>query len=402
MSKNLFQASHQWAIRPEDERFENEHKMYDVCLAYAQSAKTATVPFDSLRVEADDGEIYLVGKNDRRAKFTHYAFGQICKQSQSPSEFVRQLPATLATQVVNNRLKSVSENMEKYDSRLLFHTNEQTMVCRAITSELYDRVWNHELIRTGLFPMIQEGWRVPPARPAMPNQKGTRKATQADILPNQEDFGLSVKVGDDIAPAGLYASDHDMFAFLVNPNRPISIGKRALMQGLFCQNSEVGDGCLVLDWFSMDQVCGNHICWGVSDHKQIRVKHIAGKGKQDMGLTLDRALSRFEIECNKYVDNIGEQETKIAKAQKFEIATTKTDVIETIFKYAKSKGLMALSKGVITSGYDACEDHNDWYGSPRTAFGLVSGLTEYSQTIPYTDKRHAIDVEAGKLMEIAF
>ncbi len=401
MSKNLYQASHQWATRPDDERFENVQGMHQACLAYAKSARTATVPFESLRVEADDGEIYLTGKSNR-AKFSHYAFGQICKSSSSPAEFVRALPATLASQVINNRLKNVSDTMEKYDSRLLFHTDNDNMLCRAITSELYDRTWNHDIIRLGIFPMLEDGWRVPPARPALMNQKGVRKATIDDILPNQGDFGLSVKVGDDIAPAGLYASDHDMFAFLVNVDTPVSIGDRALMRGMFVRNSEVGDGCLIINWFFMDNVCGNHICWGVTDHKEIRVKHIAGEGKQDQGQTLNRALDRFEIECRKQEAAQGELEHKFSLAKKYQIAATKTETIEAVFKYAKSKGLLSLTKNVLTAGYDMCEDHKDWYGSPRSAFGLVSGITEYSQSIPYAGARHAIDAHAGKLMEIAF
>jgi len=81
-----------------------------------------------------------------------------------------------------------------------------------MTSEKYTRIWNWE-IADRLNEMVEKGWRVPPARPAMPNQPGTRPATVQDVL-DVAGF-LSVNLGDPIAPAGLYASDHDMFAFLV-------------------------------------------------------------------------------------------------------------------------------------------------------------------------------------------
>ena len=46
-------------------------------------------------------------------------------------------------------------------------------------------------------------------------------------------------------PSGLYASDHDMFAFLVAPDRVISDGGGgSLMRGIFVRNSEVGDAAL--------------------------------------------------------------------------------------------------------------------------------------------------------------
>ena len=44
-----------------------------------------------------------------------------------------------------------------------------------------------------------------------------------------------------IAPAGIYASDHDMFAFLVNEEYRIDDGSDGgLARGFFVQNSEVG------------------------------------------------------------------------------------------------------------------------------------------------------------------
>lgn len=399
---NLFQANHQWTTRPDDERFESLQSMYVACKGYADSSITSQpIPFSAIRAEAMDGEVLLVGKTGRRARLTHFAFGQLAKSASSPAEFIRQLPATLASQVLNNRLKSIADEKDKSDLRILFHENG-SLIARSITSELYDRTWNHEVIRIGLMPLAEEGWRVPPARPCRAGQHGTRKATAADILPNQGDFGLSVKEGDEIAPAGLYASDHDMFAFLVNPERSISIGKRSLMRGLFVRNSEVGDGALVLDWFDLDNVCGNHICWGVENRRQIRVKHITGKGRQGMGDTLGRAMAKFEIECRKLQDSDLQREQQIVRAQKLELGATKEEVIEAIFTYARGKNLPALTRKTLEAGYELAEQHEDWYGSPRTAFGLVSGLTEHSQSIPYTDRRHEIDAQAGRLLTIAF
>jgi len=44
-----------------------------------------------------------------------------------------------------------------------------------------------------------------------------------------------------ISPAGIYASDHDMFSFLVNEEYRIDDGSDGgLARGFFVQNSEVG------------------------------------------------------------------------------------------------------------------------------------------------------------------
>jgi len=56
------------------------------------------------------------------------------------------------------------------------------------------------------------GWRVPPAHPLFADQPGVRLASEADVL-WPDGFELSVRVGDAIAPAGLYLGDRSLFAF---------------------------------------------------------------------------------------------------------------------------------------------------------------------------------------------
>jgi len=78
-----------------------------------------------------------------------------------------------------------------------------------------------------------------------------------------EEFQQSLKVGDKIAPAGLYGSDHDMFAFMVLENRRIEDGTEGgLSRGAFFSNSEVGGGAFRIKSFYYRHVCGNHIVWG--------------------------------------------------------------------------------------------------------------------------------------------
>ncbi|MEJ7663389.1 MAG: hypothetical protein WKG07_29515 [Hymenobacter sp.] len=126
----------------------------------------------------------------------------------------------------------------------------------------YSRLWNADVV-DGLVPALDWGWRVPPARPAVDDPRA-RPATVEDILLGQESFGLSVKVGDMLAPAGVYAGDRDMFIFLVNPNRVIDDGMKGLMRGVFVWNSEVGAGAFKVRTFYLENVCGNHIVWSAS------------------------------------------------------------------------------------------------------------------------------------------
>lgn len=403
MSQNLYEASHQWASRPDDQRFESLDAMYNACKHYADSAiVSAGVPVGSLRAEADAGDIKLIGKANIPAKLTHYSFGQLSRVAGAPAGYLRSLPATLAAQNLNYGLKKLDQDDGSADGgqklQLLFHKNG-SLVTRAITGEQYDRVWNHELVSKIITNLVPEGWRAPPARPAREGQAGTRIATAADVLPNQGDFGLAIKEGDTIAPAGLYASDHDMFVFLVNMASTFVDGGKLLNQGLFLQNSEVGDCGLKLKRFIMDHVCGNHIVWNVSDICEINIRHIKGADVKQ-GETLKKAVAKWSVLLNAEV-SAEKVQSDIRKARAFEIAAKKDEVVDALFKFANARNLNHLSRKALTAAYDLAEK-SPRYGAPTTVWGMVNGLTELSQTTGFCDDRTEMDTQAGRVMEMAF
>ena len=395
---NLYEANYQWANRPDDERFESLEAMYKATKAYADSAREQQAFLGGLRVEANsqDNNLLLTGQSGKYAKLTHYSFGQLSRFAKAPAEYLRSLPPTLAAQNINHGLKKAADGHSENKLNLLFHQNG-SLVARAITSDSYDRVWNHEVIAEVVRRMGHSGWVVPPARPAREGQKGTRVATAADILPNQGDFGLRIKEGDLIAPAGLYASDHDMFAFLVNQEQPIFDGQKLLNRGVFIQNSEVGDCSLRFKLFTYDNVCGNHIVWGVGKVTDIAVRHVKSEGRA-RGNTLTNAMSKWRI-INTQVPDLKAMEATIAKAREFELGATKEEVLEAVFGFAKTKGLNALTRGTLEASYDLAEQ-TPRYGSPRSVWGMVNGLTEYSQKSGHTDTRTELDTQAGRLMEM--
>lgn len=396
---NLYAANYQWANRPDDERFSSLEEMLAATKAYAQSARTAQAVINDLRVEADsiNNNLHLVGKSGSYAKLTHYSFGQLSQFAGAPAAYLRKLPTTLAAQNINHGLKRAGDGYSENKLSLLFHQNGD-LVARAITSDNYDRVWNYEVIEAIMDRLQGSGWRAPPARPARAGQAGTRVATAADILPNQGDFGLAIREGDLIAPAGLYASDHDMFAFLVNQEQPIFDGQKMLNRGVFIQNSEVGDSSLRFKLFTYDNVCGNHIVWGVGKVTDIAVRHVKGE-TQRRGNTLTTGLSKWNI-ISREIPDTRTMEATIAKARTLELGATKDDVLQAVFSFGKANGLNMLTRKTLDSAYDLAEK-TPRYGSPRSVWGMVNGLTEISQT-GKTDERTELDTQAGRLMEIAF
>ena len=236
----LFKASNQWATRPSDERFSSLEDLYQRCNEFRVTAKQKTVDFGDLRVNADKGEVVMTGRANMPARFTHWAFGQLCAKIGAPGSYIRELPATLAAQNINHGLAKghFLESGEEREASLLLHRNDDQVMLSAITSPKYTRIWNSQVVKEAM-DLKEFGWRVPPARPTFGGSVGARPATEADVLQHKGGgFGLSVNVGDMIAPAGLYASDHDLFIFMVNENLRIKDGTpEGLSRGFFIENS---------------------------------------------------------------------------------------------------------------------------------------------------------------------
>lgn len=240
-----------------------------------------------------------------------------------------------------------------------------------------------------LISLQERGWRVPPARPAHKGQPGTRPATEQDVL-DVKMAGIGIKVGDPIAPSGLYASDHDMFAFMINETNRIEDGTdQGLGRGFFVENSEVGDSAFKLTTFLYRFVCGNHIVWGAKDLRVISVRHV--------GSANSIAWNKLAVMVQRYADSsASDLEARIAVARRYEIAAKKEDVLDRLFN------LRIGTRKILEAAYNKAEQNTDIDGSPRSAWGFAQGMTRVSQESEYTDKRVEIDRAASKVIEIAF
>lgn len=382
----LFAASRQWSERPDDERFSTLEEMYEACKAYAERSAESTVPFSALRVEALEGEVMLSGRAGIPARMTNWAFRQLSAKAEAPATYLQSLPATLAAQNINFGLKNRSEELS--DAKALYHFDESNIVTvRSLTTEKYVRIYNHEII-SRLFNLTDDGWRVPPARPAFSGQKGTRPATIEDVLSGSK-FGLSINVGDIIAPAGLYASDHDMFVFLVNEDKRIDDGTpEGLSRGVFIENSEVGAKSVRRTTFLYRHVCGNHIVWDASNVKKISLRHVGEVRNKFMSL---------EAELETYANSsASDEEARIQELRVKQIAATKDEVLDFLF------GKRVASRKLLEKAYDKADEFSDVDGSPRTAYGMINGITRVSQESKYADERAEADGATAKIINIWF
>jgi hypothetical protein len=380
---NLHVASSQWASRPADERFWTLGEMRAACDASRNGSAVKRAKFGELRAGVKNGDLVVVGQANNPAHLTHYAFGQLAGSVGAPAGYLRELPASIAADALNVGLSRASEE-NRLDRDLLFHKNGR-LTLRASLSERYERVWDSDVCA---YLERLEGWRAPAGRhPGLPGVP-SRPALTSDILPGQ----INIGEGDAIAPSGLYASDHDMFAFLVAPDRVVGKGYDSLMRGIFIRNSEVGDSSLVLTFFLMQAVCGNHIVWGAQGVHEVRVRHTGSN-------PFRRALREFEAELVRYRDGAAEEEKGIIAARSLKLGNNKAEVLDALVKYAKVHSI-PLSRQRLAEGYATAEEHTDWYGDPNTLWANVAGLTHASQQIGFADDRSVVDRAAGGLLEM--
>lgn len=367
----LFDASRQWATRPEDEKFYDMQTAYEQSLAYARIAhEKADVVLATLRAEATDGDVCLVGKGNMPAKLTHWAFGQLAGYAGAPAGYLRSLPATLAVQNINHGLKSRYEGNGDATVNMLVHANGNLLV-RAFNSDRYSRIWNHELL-CRMLDFARFGWRnpVPFAETAAAHEGQRGEPT-------------------------IYVSDHDCFIFQVNQSNRIAEpgNPEGLGRGFFVINSEVGAAKLRVVTFLYRFICGNHIVWGANGVKEIAVRHVGDAHDRVL-----RQMDALQLEMRRYADSsASDDEARVARAQSFVFPATKKDeMLDSLFSLLKGK----VTRGALEASYKAVVPELD--GPPATAWGLAQGMTRYSQTLPYADDRVALDRAAGAVVEMAF
>lgn len=398
-AKNLTQASSQWNNRPSDERYWTLEDAYQAAKTERElSTENRYSDLSNLTlVVSEDGEspeLVDIPKN-LTLKFTNYSFDQYCQRLKAPSYFVRTLSPELAVACLNYKAhaQNISVNLLasgeieglKYSQRL-----------KGITSESYSRIWNSQIFERLIELKNQsKGWRVPPAR--VPHNYAEiegheiRIATEQDCI-NTGHSSLGIKPGDMIAPSGIYASDRDMFVFMIDDSKTVQgPAGNYLARGFFIQNSEVGDKAFKLTTFLYDSVCGNHIVWGAEDVTELKIVHI-GQAKERFAHQMLRALDDYSNASATRV------ELDLQQLARKALGSNRDEVIEALYK----KKL--LPKKQLELCYDkAIEDGERFNRStdPNTAWGYVQGMTLYSQELPHQSQRVDIDRAAKKLIDLA-
>lgn len=353
----LMRASNQWSSRAPDERYPSIEAMHEAALAARRQAAKADVDLSTLHIDADDDGLKIVGDTGRKAQLTNWSFSQICNRAKAPASYLSTLPAPLARDCLNDGLNRIEDDRR---ASLLFHSNG-ALTLRALTSDRYTRIWNSDITEK-LVALKERGpWQEAP-----------------------EAFDGS---------RGQYLSDRNMFSFFVDNNRRIfeTDQNGGLSRGFFAWNSEVGSDSFGIMTFLYEYVCGNHRVWGASEIRELRIRHI---GDAD-----ERYFEAMRVRLIEYAEGAAtDDELKIRACREFEIGATKDDVIALVFNATNR----IVPRKTIEAAYSKAEEHEGWYGSPRSAWGMAGGLTEIARDLPNADARVNLDKLSTKVMEMAF
>ncbi len=368
-------VSSEWFSRPDDEKYLSLSELYASVKGRAERSKTRTVESAAIRVEAhrDDPEqlALVLPDADTLVAPTHWSFGQLASLVGAPAAYLRQLPAPLA----GINLQYGLSNHRAEQVKTMEVANGRTEL-RAVTGPDYGRIYDHELV-SAVQRIAGDGvgdtrWKVP----------GVLDWSTGVYNP-------MVDVTKDTTT--LYASDRDVFLFLVDDRNPIEAGTLPdgspdlFFRGFYCWNSEVGAKTLGIASFYLRAVCQNRNLWGVEDFQEISIRHSK------------YAANRFAHEAAPALANFADSSPQpfiqgIRSARERIVARSDEDRTD----FLRKRGFSKAETGKIVETVLAEEGR-----PPESVFDFVQGITAVARSKPQQDARLTIETRAKKLLEAA-
>ena len=366
-------VSSEWFNRPDDERFLSLDQLWASVKARSDRSRTRVVETAAIRVEAgrENAErlTLVLPKAQEPVAPTHWCFGQLASIIGAPATYLRQLPAPLAG--INLQYGLSNHRSEQIKT---FETDDGRVELRAVTGPDYGRIHDHELVEA-VRRIAGNGtgdtrWKVP----------GTLDWTTGVYNPD-------VEISRDTTT--LYASDRDVFLFLVDDHNPIEAGRLAdgspdlFFRGFYCWNSEVGAKTLGIASFYLRAVCQNRNLWGVEDFQEITIRHskyAASRFAQEAAPALTRFANSSPMP---FINGI-----KAARQQI--VATSDEDAQDFLRKrgFSKAETSKIIDAVLVEEGRP-----------PESIFDFVQGITRMAREKTHQDARLDLEGRAKKLLD---
>ena len=361
---NLMAASKEWANRPDDQRFQTLDALYEAVNNRRMRSTEKVAPIGKVTAEPDGNDIVL-STGIRKVNPSNWAFTQLAAAVRAPADYLRRLPVNTAVQCLNDNIRVIETESYKFMT-IVSEDGLGNNRLQAITGEHYGRIFDADVVQQARNIVTRTNGR-------FFNPKAYDRKTGT------------------IAPAGLYASDRDVFMFLIDGGSFLDVGPRAqLNRGFFLYNSEVGRRVYGMTMFYHNGVCGNHIVWNASGITELRIRHTSGGPGRFIQEAMPMLLS--------YVNESAAPDTAvIRKAMDYLLPVTKeADILEWLTDQSKTNNAK-LTKAEAKGAYEAAIDEE---GECRTLWNIVQGVTAHAREKAFVDARIELEQKVPRLMAL--
>ena len=373
--ERIGRMSSEWFSRPADERYLSLSELFAAVRGRAERSRTRALESAAIHVEASRENpqrlTLMVPGSDVPLAPTHWSFGQLTSLIGAPAAYLRELPAPLAG--INLQYGLTSHRAEQVKT---LEVEDGRVELRAVTGPDYGRIYDHELV-AAVQRIAGDGtgdtrWKVPGV---------------LDWSTGIYDPGIDVTRDT----TTLYASDRDVFLFLVDDLNPIEAGRLSdgspdlYFRGFYCWNSEVGAKTLGIASFYLRAVCQNRNLWGVEDFEEITIRHskyAASRFAHEAAPALTRFANSSPMP---FVNGIKSARERI-------IARTDEERSDFLRKrgFSKSETAKIIETVFVEEGR-----------KPESIFDFVQGITAVARDRPHQDARLDLEGRAKKLLDRA-
>ncbi len=368
-------VSSEWFSRPADERYLSLSELARSVRDRADRSRTRVVESALIHVEANRNNpqrlALILPGTDTAIAPTHWSFGQLAGLVGAPAAYLRQLPAALAA--INLQYGLTSNRAEQIKT---LETDDGRTELRAVTGPDYGRIFDAELVE------------------AVQRIAGNGTGETRWKVPGVLDWSTGIynpRVDITKDTTTLYASDRDVFLFLVDDLNPIEAGRLRdgspdlYFRGFYCWNSEVGAKTLGMASFYLRAVCQNRNLWGVEDFEEITIRHSK------------YAANRFAHEAAPALANFANSSplpfvNGIRAARERIVARSDEDRTD----FLRRRGFSKAETGKIIDAVLAEEGR-----PPESIFDFVQGITAVARDKPHQDARLDMEAKAKKLLDRA-
>jgi len=379
LGRNDSTVSRQWISRPEDQRFLSLNDMRDKLRHRAENTnerivKTKGIEFIAPEPEtmADTNKLSIGLPGGDIVSPSHWSFGQLSTLANFSARELRKLPTQIGADVLNYMMRNQREVPE-------LKTYDCMGTMRAAVGPKYGWIRDADVVEA--VQMIAGNgtgdtrWKIPGV------------------------INWSTNMYDPFAPVTidsttLYASDRDVFIFLVDDTHPVEVGKLKdgspdlMFRGFYVSNSEVGAGALKLSAFYLRAVCQNRNLWGVEHFNEMTIRHTS------------QAPARFIDEARPALQSFatGSDKRLIEGVQKAKTAIVAREEDEAL-AFLRNRGFSAKRAKTIMMHDAETGAQREKGDFPRTAWTMAQAITAEAREEKNSDTRIEMELIAGKILD---